>query len=386
MNNIERIKELENEIDLLKKENLKLNSNHNLDFFDSFKDMFQVIELIYDSNGKAINYYYRAVNKAFEDLVNKPKEEIINKKVKDLFGVVEDHWIETWEKVLKTGNSESFEDYSAELDKHYEVYAWKVNDREVASIFNEITQRKQNELELKKAHDKLIEFSISKEKLYQVITHDLRSPFNSILGFSELLIDNSNNYDKEKVLEYSKALNTTAKNTLNLLNNLLDWEKSQNDYIHFNPKNLKLSSVIKAVLKNLKSNAILKNISLNFNPLVDFEVYADLNMLNTVLRNFISNAIKFTNSNGAINIYIALINDSCEVIISDNGIGMNEEMLANFNNNNNSLAFEDASYNDTGLGLLICKEFVARNNGKFVAESKLGKGSDFKFTLSLNKF
>ena len=190
----------------------------------------------------------------------------------------------------------------------------------------------------------------------------------------------------QRIKKYSSLIYSTARNTLILLDNLLDWEKSQTGQINFNPEKLILSSIIQNVVETSRSNAIIKNISLNFIPSGDIAVYADQNMLETVLRNLTSNAIKFTNLNGEININAIQNQDFCEITISDNGVGMNQEMCNRlFKLDTNITTIGTANEKGSGLGLILCKEFVEKLDGNIWVESKEGKGSDFKFTLPLSK-
>ena len=123
------------------------------ELFNSMIEMFQVIELVYDEEGNAIDYIYRQVNRAFEELVNKKKDELIGKRAKEIFDVVEDHWIKTYERVDKTGKAENFDNYGAELDKYYQIYAWKVDKGQVAIVFTDITITKKSEEALKKSEE-----------------------------------------------------------------------------------------------------------------------------------------------------------------------------------------------------------------------------------------
>jgi len=144
--------------------------------FCSMTEMFQVIELIYHKDGKAIDYYYREINPAFEKLVAKPREQLIGKRAKDLFGVVEDYWIEFYDQVAKTGNPLHLENYGAELDKWYDVYAWKTNDKQVAITFTDITERKQAELKLlehRENLEKLVEERTKKLELSSLYARNL---------------------------------------------------------------------------------------------------------------------------------------------------------------------------------------------------------------------
>lgn len=175
----------------------------------------------------------------------------------------------------------------------------------------DITERKKSEVELH-------ESNATKDKLFSIIAHDLRSPFNSILGFSELLIENVKEFDIVKSEKHLGIINSSAKNTLVLLDNLLNWAKSQTGQLSFMPKKIMLSKVIQEVIESNKLIAIAKNISLNYTLRDELEVYADENILKLVLRNLISNAIKFTKSGGHIDIKAILKQDHIEISVTDN--------------------------------------------------------------------
>ncbi len=232
----------------------------------------------------------------------------------------------------------------------------------------------------------LIELNATKDKLFSIIAHDLRSPFNSILGFSELLIENVKKYDDEEIEKYLGIINSSTQNTLVLLDNLLNWAKSQTGQAIFKPEKVILSPIIQEIFKLSNSSAKNKYIMLNYFQSEVIEVFADLNMIKTVLRNLISNAIKFTNLNGKINVY-ALRNDKfIEIAVSDNGVGMNEDAQNKlFRLETNKTSNGTANEKGSGLGLILCKEFVEKHGGKIWVESELGKGSVFKFELPLNQ-
>ena len=239
---------------------------------------------------------------------------------------------------------------------------------------------------LKKSDSKLKESNDTKDKFFSIIAHDLRSPFNNILGFSELLIENSNNYEAAESEKYLGIINSSAKNTLVLLDNLLNWAKSQTGELSFKPEKIVLSEIILEIIELKTSLAQAKNISLNYHPLNKTEVFADVNMLRTILRNLVSNAIKFTNTGGCINISAMSKQKYVEITVSDNGIGINKEMSNKLFDKANHIT-TDGTENEkgSGLGLKLCKEFVEKNGGNIWIESEEGKGSNFKFTLPLSQ-
>ncbi len=237
----------------------------------------------------------------------------------------------------------------------------------------------ENEIQLR-------ELNATKDKLFSIIAHDLRNPFNSILGFSELLIENVKKYEAAETEECLRLISLSAKKTIILLDNLLSWAKSQTGQINYKPEKLILSSIIQDILDISISNAKIKNISLNYMQSGDIKVYADKNMLTTVLRNLISNAIKFTKPGGEIKVFTISEQNQAEISISDNGVGMNDGTRKKlFKISANITTVGTAEEKGSGLGLVLCKEFVEKLGGNIWVESETGKGSDFKFTLPLNK-
>ncbi len=249
-------------------------------------------------------------------------------------------------------------------------------------VTRDISERKKTEQILEEQGDQLRELILSKDKLFSIIAHDLRSPFNCILGLTDLLTISSENQDIEKTKYFAQIINTSTKNTLDLLNNLLQWAKSQSGNTTFTPNTLDLKPIIIEIFDILKSTAEIKNISLNYNESIQVEVYADKDMLKTVLRNLICNGIKFSNTNGEINISAKQKQNLIEITVLDNGVGMNEEIRSKlFEFGKNLTTSGTANEKGSGLGLILCKEFVNKHGGQIWIESEVGKGSAFRFSL-----
>ena len=368
-------------------EGLLIDSDKKLpSYLENNNEMFVIIELIFDTNNQAVDFYFRKVNSTFQKIIALPIEEIIDHKVNDIFVIVENYWFETFARVLKTGKSQSFQNYSKELQKYFEIYSWKVNEQEIAIIFNEIPENTKKLTQLKETKAKVVALNISKDRLLTVIAHDLRSPFNVILGYSNLLIENATaNRNLEETLKYSIILHTKAKESLVMLDNILEWGNTQNEYVNFKIEKIKINILIEEMIQILHPSASIKKISLVFNASDPIAVLADRNMLKSIFVNLISNAIKFTNSNGEIQISSNIQNDFCEVRISDNGVGIDPKKQAElFKSKKNTSSIGTAGESGSGLGLLICKEFVQMNHGEIKSESKIGKGSSFIFTLPLS--
>jgi signal transduction histidine kinase len=347
--------------------------------------MFQLLEAIYDENGEVIDFYFRKVDDNFVINSEKSREEIIGKTMKNVFGIIVDYWIENLSKVVKTGEPSVFKAYSAARNKYFDTYSWKVNDREIGSFLIDVSLQKKNELLLQQSKEEIQKLNASKERLVSIIAHDLRCPFNAILGFSNLLIDNvTHKQDLEETLNYSKIIYGKAKETLVLLDNLLDYGNLNSKYVHFNPTKVLLSSVIGHAVKSYLPDASLKNISLTFNAEKNFYVYVDETMLKSIAKNLISNALKFSHLDCIVTVFIKQIGDDCKVIVSDNGVGIpvkKQADLFSFKTNRTTRGTLDEK--GTGLGLLICKEYLEKNNGSISMESVPGKGSTFTFTLPL---
>mgnify|MGYP002639996574 CR=1 FL=1 len=264
----------------------------------------------------------------------------------------------------------------------------RINDPIINGVllnYHDITERKKAEEEIKTSEKQLKELNATKDKLFSIIAHDLRSPFNNIIGFSELLFENVNNIDSLESERYSEIINSTAKKTLILLDNLLNWAKSQTGELSYKPEKIILSEIILEIIGLKKSLAIAKNISFHYTPTNEIELCTDENILKTILRNLISNAVKFTNLGGHIKIFATTNQHQVEISISDNGVGIKDETIHKlFDLSTNVTSTGTANEKGSGLGLVLCKEFVEKLGGKIWVESEEGKGSDFKFTLPLN--
>lgn len=255
----------------------------------------------------------------------------------------------------------------------------------VLGVTRDITESKKAEKALKESERKLTELNATKDKLFSIIAHDLRSPFNSILGFSELLIENLSDNEITESKKQLGFIHSSAENSLVLLDNLLNWAKSQTGQISFNLQKLMLSSIIQEIIEISSANARVKNISLNHIDSDEIEVYADKVSLKIILRNLISNAIKFTKSGGNINVSVKTEKRLAEITISDNGVGIEADLCKKlFDIDTNITRPGTSNEKGSGLGLVLCKEFTEKLGGKIWVESIEGKGSDFKFTLPLN--
>jgi len=245
-----------------------------------------------------------------------------------------------------------------------------------------VIERKNMELELKEKNQELTEINLDKDRFVSILAHDLKSPFNSILGYLGLLSKNIRKYDIDKIENQINIINSTAQNTFNLLESILLWAHTQSGKINFEPLPLHIASVYNDVMQSLRLNADNKKIQVNYIVDEDIMVIADLNMLSTILRNLISNAIKFTNIGGQVHVVVLNRQSDVEITVSDNGIGIEPENIPKLFDY--SLIYTSngtSNEKGTGLGLVLCKEFVEKHGGEIWLQSQLGKGSEFKFTL-----
>ena len=253
-----------------------------------------------------------------------------------------------------------------------------------SAIGNEDNRKFRNEA-LCASESKLKDLNATKDKFFSIIAHDLKGPFNGIMGLSEILKDDARNLELSEIMDYAEMIYSSALQTHRLLDQLLSWARIQDGKMSFNPAPNLLHSVVGEVILLFLDIADHKEITIvNLVP-VQMIVVADSAMLKTILRNLISNALKFTNSNGEVRIKAKTGDSGVEIEVEDNGGGIKEVDIHNLFRVDLSFS-RSGTKNEkgTGLGLILCKEFVEKHGGKISAESKHGEGSQFKFTLPFN--
>jgi len=245
-------------------------------------------------------------------------------------------------------------------------------------------KRKQMEKELKDSEIQLRELNTTKDKFFSIIAHDLKSPFNGLLGFSSILLENHKEYDDNKREGMIKLVNDSATSTFKLLENLLTWSRTQLNIVTFVPKELQFKIVLFETISNLKASANQKGIKLIETISDDEVISTDKDLIDSVLRNLISNAIKFTKRNGTVIIEAVKQdkNNSIKISVTDTGVGIPKDKIDDlFRLDKNTSTQGTDNETGTGLGLIICKEFVEKLGGKIWVESEVGKGSTFSFTI-----
>jgi ligand-binding sensor domain-containing protein/signal transduction histidine kinase len=233
----------------------------------------------------------------------------------------------------------------------------------------------------------LKELNGTKDKFFSIIGHDLGNQFNIIIGFSELLISGFKNMAAEKIEHHLTNIYNSSNLAHELLENLLTWAKIQTRAIKFNPAPMDVHKKIMESIEFLEGAAAKKNIKIKVTAKEELQVNADVNMFSTVVRNLVANAIKFTHMRGHIVIHLQKRENFCEVVVQDNGIGISEENIQKiFRIDSNHTTLGTNGEKGTGLGLILCKEFIEKHNGEIHVESEVGKGSRFIFTLPLLGF
>ncbi len=231
---------------------------------------------------------------------------------------------------------------------------------------------------------KVMKDLVEKDKFFSIISHDLMNPFNALLGFSQMLTVAVKNEDKEECMEYSLIVRQSAKRILNLLQNLLVWFRMQNGKMKYTPKSVKIDELVSNTMMIIAPIAQNKEIHLDWNVNDDITATIDSNMISSVLQNLVTNAIKFTERGGSVTVKAYTESNNLKFAVLDTGIGMNEDQLNQLfklDKNLSSKGTDDEV--GTGLGLIICKEFIESHQGKIWVESVYRKGSNFYFTVPL---
>ncbi len=342
---------------------------------------------ILDTEGK-----YRYYNNHFANMLGYKVEEMIN------FGFLDITHPDDLEISINGFNDiVKNEQKSIRLEKRYvrkdgsifwgdlSVSASSKNDNTIDSItiiIADITSKKFAEKKILVINEQLKEINATKDKFFSIISHDLRNNLGSFRNVTKLLLDSFEYFSKEEMMESLSLISSTSQRVYTLLENLLEWSRSQTGRIPFNPEVFNLYLPVNNIVELLKANAKVKSINLVSEVSEFCYVYADVNMINTVLRNLVTNAIKFTPENGTILIKVQHNIDAVIVTVEDTGVGISPENLSKlFRIDENITTIGTANEQGSGLGLILCREFIEKNSGTIWVKSEFGKGSKFKFAL-----
>jgi len=250
-------------------------------------------------------------------------------------------------------------------------------------IAHDITERKKAEEEIIKANSELKRINSVKDKFFSIIAHDLKSPFQGLVGMTGMMAEDIYSFSQNELSEFSIKMHKSVKNLLKLLTNLLDWARMQQGTISYEPIDLILSKVIAQNINLINKSGEQKGIEIILDVPNNQKVYADVEMLNSILGNLLSNAVKFTLKGGKIKICSKETENSMvEISVKDTGVGMSESLSEKLFKMDEQVGRKGTDGEEsTGLGLLLCKEFVEKHGGKIWVETKENEGSTFYFTL-----
>ncbi|MCX6270524.1 MAG: PAS domain S-box protein [Bacteroidetes bacterium] len=257
----------------------------------------------------------------------------------------------------------------------------------VVGILRIITEKKETELKLIQYAQELKESNSSKDKFMSILAHDLKNPFNAILGFSSVLSEEYDEYTDEERKHFISNIFHASENTFALIHNILEWSRAQTGRIEFKQEYHDLSTLVNETIKLLKPSIDAKKIHVSNGVPFNTQIFADENIIRTILRNMLSNSVKFTDPGGSVKLRVRSLNhDLLEVCIEDNGLGIPEDGLAKLFKIDEPYRREGTTGEQgTGLGLIICKEFVEKSGGMIWIESKEGVGTKFFFTMPTEK-
>jgi PAS domain S-box-containing protein len=371
---------------VLAEEALRENEEKYRSLFENMSEMFQILEPIVGDNGKVTDFRYIEINKASEILTGKNRKEIEGKTAKEIWGIVEDHWLEMLEQVLKTGEPVHMENYSRELDAYYDLHAWKANGRKVAIVFSNVTERKRSEAALAVAKAAAETANAAKSQFLANMSHELRTPMNAILGMIEVALPNALN---PLVQDCLKTAKDSADLLLTLLNDFLDSAKIDAGKLELEAVPFDLRQLLETVKNTLSFRAHEKGLGFSCNLPDDAPetVVGDRHRLQQVLVNLAGNAIKFTDC-GEVEIVLRSSSQDkeahLEFSVRDTGIGISPSNLEHlFQPFSQADASMSRRFGGSGLGLSLSKNLIEMMNGRIWVESRLGEGSTFHFTVQL---
>lgn len=337
---------------------------------------------------------YRFVNESFARFFNKTQEELIGNSMEVLFyGDELEKRVQALQHVFHTGEKANLEvDFPdiGEGGKYLVTVIDPIKDADgnvqwVTCISKDITERKKAELALLQKNRELENLNSEKDKLFRIIGHDLKSPFHGLIGLSGLMVNQLDQISKEEITDYTRELNQSIVNVYKLIENLLDWAQLRKSSESFSPRRTNLLEIYQKSVTAVEQNAIQKQITISSAINNDLFVHADEKMINAVFRNLLSNAVKFSFRNNRILVVAEpLVNNRIQVAVSDNGVGMSEHISGSlFVSGSNIRTKGTEGEPSTGLGMLLCKEFVEKHGGSISVESNEGIGSTFRFTLPI---
>lgn len=378
------------DIDSRKEVDLKLQKDHNL--LRTIIDNIPACVYVKDLDGRKV----LANRSEYELWGFDREEEMLGKRDTDLsregIAVLSEN---EDRQVLETGEPIIDKDAYTEIDgKEYVLLVSKLPLKDsngnivgLVGISNDITERKKMENKLRERNQQLEKLNNMTNKIYSVVGHDLKTPLSSILGLSDLLLSDMEDLEDEEVLkENLNIIRQSALKMSDLLGDLLNWARIQTDDLSLNKKQFSISETVRDTIDLLTITAEQKGISLEFDREESFQVYADKQLIATIIRNFISNALKFSNEGDTIKVSVDRDEEHWQVSVKDEGVGMSEKNVDRlFHNRKHPQKEGTQNEKGSGIGLRLCKELAERHGGQISVESELDKGSTFTLTIPTNQ-
>ena len=332
------------------------------------------------------------VNNSVLESTGYTKDEFLNLSYWDLTPrEYEQQEIEQLETLNRTGYfGPNFKEYICKNGSRYPLSISgalfvDVDGRQVVwGIIEDLTDRRERELIIKNQNEELIRLNAAKDKFFSIIAHDLKNPFSAIIGSSDLLLQKAEAKDIQEIDRYAKIINQSSKKALDLLLNLMDWSQIQTGRMKFEPEYFDIHNLVEEAIGLLGCNAVEKFISIRNNLSEKMMVHADKTMISIVLRNLISNALKYTKTGGLITISSKQEENKLIISVNDNGVGIANELIDKlFKIDGVHSTPGTEKEKGTGLGLILCREYLEKNKGKIWVQSVIKEGTTFYFSLPL---
>lgn len=364
--------------------------------FDSIPDMVALIDM---------NNIVVKANKAMQQRLNVGDQSLVGHACNTL---MHDHGCKISNcphiSMINDRKAHSIEMFEPKFGIHLNITTTPIFDSEnnllgSLHIARDISVQKESEAKLTRYNNELKELNKSKDKFFSIVAHDLRSPFQGMLGFTDLILEDLDIMSKAEIRDYLQKVRDSSYSTFTLLENLLDWSRMQTGRMKYNPLKYNLNEDISSILDLLESNAFSKNIHLINDLKNDYFVVADRQMVRSIILNLTTNAIKFTHPGGSVIFHAeiqsarekspseGLQNDTHKILkisVSDTGVGISPDALPKlFKTDEHFTLAGTSNEHGAGLGLILVKEMTEKQGGKLTVSSQLGKGSTFAFTLPL---
>ncbi len=357
--------------------------------FKNMEQGFALHEMIYDENGKGINYRFILINEAFEKLIGVKRDKLIGKTVLDVLPKIESTWIETFSKVATNGKSLHFKNYSQEFNKHYDIVAYSPQKGFFATIFTDISKSMQYQKELLEAKERAEQGDLLKTEFLQNLSHEIRTPMNGIVGFSKLLATKTLN--KDKVKSYTDIINNSAIQLMRIIDDVLEISTLETKQVRLNIEDISINTLLTELYSIFKIDAEQSNLEFKLNLFDESSnnkcyIKSDKTKLSKIINNLLSNAFKYTEQ-GYIELGYFYDEEAINIYVKDSGIGIDPENFSlifhRFSQENKILSNKVGGL---GLGLSIAKENTELLGGRIWVESQKGSGSTFMIYLPLKAF